>query len=60
MRVLVPAVFALGAFVTTPVAFALSGTFIPLGSEQADDDVRRHERFGCPWMRCIASRKDDC
>ena len=35
--VLALAIFVLGVFVTTPAAFALSGPFVPLSSEQIDD-----------------------
>ena len=41
MRItLVLTIFVLGVFVTTPVAFALSGPFVPLSSEQPNDDFR--------------------
>ena len=35
--VLALTMFVLGAFVTTPAAFAFSGPFVPLSSEQVDD-----------------------
>ena len=35
--VLALTIFVLGAFATTPVAFAFSGPFVPLSSEQIDD-----------------------